>query len=257
MNIKLSKSKFICLLIVFYIILYIIFKLILVYYQDLYMDNNVFNNKYKEEKTLKIKSYDSKKRLETDYFQTNSDNYRIKVKNYFDKFELGESDYNFEYHVLYNDDYETPPAIMFGKFDSQTSNTNSNTVDSIYYEFNYFPLYISHLSRNMFLKKNRINNDVDLIKYLRKREKRDCTFFTPIIKIKEEYFFNFIEASLPSLENITFIEGDYEGYINEYDNYKQACIIKDDKLYCLTFFNLDYFTEDKISDILESIIIEK
>ena len=42
----------------------------------------------------------------------------------------------------------------------------------------------------------------------------------------------------------------------ETDSFKQACIIKNDKLYCLTFYKLDYFTDDKIEDILRSLVIE-
>lgn len=258
MNIKISKKKLIGLIIIFYIILYIILKLIIVYYQDLYMDNTIFDRKYQKEKILNVKSYSEEQRMRTDYFSSKSTNYKIKIKNYFNNFEIGDTDSNYEYHILYNEnDNENSPAIMLGQFDSQISNTTNNTVDSIYYEFNYFPLYISHYLRNYFLKKNNIQNDKDLIKYLRKREKKECTFTTPIINIKEEFFFNFIETSYPSLENITYIEGDLDGYINEFDNYKQACIIKDNKLYCITFFNLDYFTNDIIKDILNSLIIEK
>ena len=112
------------------------------------------------------------------------------------------------------------------------------------------PVTSNHLKYN-------IDNDVDLIKFIRNRKKKDCSFITPVTSIKENYFFNYIETVLPDLDTITYLEGDLEGYMFETDNYKQACIIKDDKLYCITFYKLNYFDDEKIQDILNSLIIEK
>ena len=258
MKINSSKAKTISILFIFYIVLYIVLKLIIVLCQDLYMDNKIFNKKYGKEQTIKLESYNTEERSNTEYFSNKKGDYKIKIKNYFNGFEPGDSDNNYEYYIKYNSDYkDAEAAFMIGQFPTQLSNTNSNSLDSIYYEFNYFPLYISHMLRKSFLEKNNIKDDVDLIKYLRKREKKECTFLTPIIKIKEEYFFNFIESSYQTLEDVTYIDGDIRGYINRVDDSKQVCIVKDDKLYCLVFYKLDYFTDEIINDIIRSIIIEK
>lgn len=254
---KLSKRKMIILVIILYIALYVGFKSVIVYYQDLYMSNDIYNVKYSDDKTINISSYTREQVNETTYFSNKSDVYKMKVKNYFDGFEAGDSDTNYEYYMLYDENEKVKAAFMMGQFDTEVKKIDLMDKSSQYYEFNYFPQYISTYLRDKFLSKHNINNDVDLIKYIRQRKKLNCTFITPIITIKENYFFNFIEATLPDISNITYIDGDIEGYIVEEADYKMACIIKDDKLYCLTFFKLDYFNDDIIKDTLKSLIIEK
>ena len=255
---KMSRGKFLILVSVFYIFLYVVIKLFIVYTQDLYMDNEIYNKEYGMGKVLNITKYSKDEMKSCEYFESNSDQYKMKVKNYFKDFEAGDSDSNYEYYLLYADNNEVNAAFMMGQFETQLHNIkNYKDESSYYYEFNHFPLYISNLLREYYLDKHDINDDVDLIKYIRDRKKVDGRFTTPIIKIKENYFFNFVETNLPSLDNITYIEGDYRGYMYETDTFKQVCIIKNEKLYCLTFYKLDYFTEDKINDIIRSLIIEK
>ena len=159
--------------------------------------------------------------------------------------------------MLYNDANNVEAAFMFGYNNTQLYDIKNNSgTDNVYYEFNYFPLYISNVLEKFYLKKYDIKNDIDLIKHIRERKKVECNFFTPIFKIKENYFFNYIETSLPPIDKITYIEGDLEGYIFEMDNYKQVCIIKNGMIYNLTFFKLDYFTDDVIEDVLRSVVIE-
>ena len=257
MSTKMSRTKFLILTIVFYIFLYIVLKLFIVYTQDLFMDNEVYDKKYNIGKVLNIKTYSEEEKSSTDYFESNASSYQMKIKNYLQDFEAGDSDTNYEYYLLYDDTNKITAAFMMGQFETQIHNIKNYDESSYYYEFNHFPLYISNLLRDYYLNKNNIKDDVDLIKYIRERKKEDGRFLTPIVKIKENYFFNFVETNLPSLDNITYIEGDLNGYMYETDTFKQACIIKNNKLYCLTFYKLDYFTEDKIEDILRSLIIEE
>ena len=252
-----SHKKNYVLLVIFYLFIYTALKLILVYYQDLFMSNEVYDREYGIGDVLTINSYSKEEKKDTDYFESKSKNFSMKVKNYFNDFEAGDFDTNYEYYMLYDDNNQVEAAFMMGQFDTQLSSINSLDRNSLYYEFNYFPLYISTFLRNRFLKKYDINDDVDLIKYIRSRKKINCDFFTPITSIKENYFYNFIETVLPDLDKVTYIEGDLHGYMYEADSYKQACIIKDDKMYCLTFSKLDYFDDEKIKDILESLVIEK
>lgn len=256
MDTKLSRIKFLILVTIFYILLYVVLKLFIVYTQDLYMDNQVYDKTYNIGKVLQISSYTKEEQEQTEYFETSSDNFKMKVKNYFKDFELGDSDYNYEYYILYDDTNNVSSAFMMGQFETQLHYIKTYDESSYYYEFNHFPLYISNLLREYYLNKYKIKDDVDLIKFIRERKKINCNFITPIVTIKENYFFNFVETNLPELDNITYLEGDLEGYMYETDSFKQACIIKNDKLYCLTFYKLDYFTEDKIEDVLRSLIIE-
>ena len=254
---KMSRTKFIALTAIFYIIIYIVVKLFIVYTQDLFMDNDVYSKQYNIGKVLTVNSYTEEEKANTDYFESYSDSYKMKIKNYFTEFEAGDSDSNYEYYLLYDAENQINAAFMMGQFETQIHSIKNYDESSYYYEFNHFPLYISNLLREYYLNKNNITNDVELIKFIREREKEDGKFTTPIIKIKENYFFNFVETNLPSLDNVTYIEGDLTGYMYETDTYKQVCIIKNDKLYCLTFYKLDYFNDDMILDILRSLEIEK
>lgn len=255
MSTKMSRPKFLILTCIFYICLYVVLKLFIVYTQDLFMDNDVYNKTYNIGKVLKVESYSKEQRAETDYFESNATAYKMKIKNYLTDFEAGDSDNNYEYYLLYDDENKIMAAFMMGQFETQIHNIKNYDESSYYYEFNHFPLYISNLLREYYLNKNHIKDDVDLIKYIRERKKEDGRFLTPIVKIKENYFFNFVETNLPNLDNITYIEGDLNGYMYETDTFKQACMINSNKLYCLTFYKLDYFTDDKIEDILRSLII--
>ena len=257
MSTKLSKTKFIVLILVFYLCLYVALKLFIVYTQDLYMDNEVYNKEYNIGKVLKIDSYTEEEQEETDYFTSSSNSFQMKVKNYFYDFEAGDSDDNYEYYMLYDDENNVIAVLMMGQFETQLHNIKAHDQTSSYYEFNHFPLYISNLLRNYCLNKHDIKDDVDLIKFIRERKKIDARFKTPIIKIKENYFYNFIETNLPNLDNITYLEGDLNGYMYETNTYKQACIIHNSKLYCIAFYKLDYFTDEMIEDVLRSLIIEK
>ena len=256
MSNKMTRPKFIILTLIFYVFLYIVLKLFVVYVQDLFMDNEVYKIQYNIGKVLTINTYTKEEKENTEYFESNAKDYKIKIKNYFQDFEAGDKDINYEYFLLYDEENNVKAAFMMGQFETQIHSIKNYDESSYYYEFNHFPLYISNLLRDYYLNKHQIKNDVDLIKYIRERKKEDVHFTTPIVKIKENYFFNFVETNLPSLENVTYIEGDLNGYMYETDTYKQACMIQDEKLYCLTFYKLDYFTEEIIIDILRSIEIE-
>lgn len=257
MNKKLSRIKFIITTIVLYILLYVILKLFLVYVDDLFMSNEVYNNEYGLAKVMDSKNYTAADKNNTEYFTSESKSYKMKVKNYFSDFEQGDKDESYEYQMLYDEENNIKATFMMGIFDTRIDSINDYTEDGIYYEFNHFPLYISKNLRNKLLENNNIKNDVDLVKHIRERKKINSNFFTTIIKMKENYFFNFLETTLPDLTTVTYIEGDKEGIIYESANYKQACIIKNNKLYCLIFYKLDYFNDDIIYDIINSLEIEK
>ena len=251
---KMSRTTFLIIVGVSYLVLYFILKVFIVFTQDLFMNNEVYKKTYNEATVLKIEKSNEEN---IDYFTSKSDKFKIKVKNYFDGFELIEQDNNYESYALYNDDNLVKAVFVMGEYDTQIYNINNYNEDSYYFEFNHFPLYISDITRKHYLKKYNINDDVDLIKFIRERKKVNCNFFTSILKIKENYFFNFVELALPELDNITYLEGDLEGYIIPGEDFKRAFVLKNDKLYCFTFHKLDYFSDDVIKDILSSMIIEE
>ena len=249
---KMSRSTFLVIVFIAFFFLYLLLKGFIVFTHDLFMNNEVYKKNYVSGKILKIKTNNNVGK----YLVPNAKDLTLKVV---DKFEGFEPDYvsdNYETYTLYNENNVAEATFTIGVYDTQLSLINNYDEESYYYEFNHFPLYISDILRNKFLEKYNIENDVDLIKHIRSRDKKEGNIFTSVVSIKENYFFNYIELILPPLENITYLEGDLEGYILGNDNYKRAFIVKDDKLYCFSFSNLDYFNDNEIKSILESIIIK-
>lgn len=76
--------------------------------------------------------------------------------------------------------------------------------------------------------------------------------------MKENYTINFmISIIIPEIDNITLINGDYNGYIfNMKNKTKEVNIIENDKRYVFTFINTDYFTDEYINQLIETITIE-
>ena len=237
-------------LVCFYIILFILFKFGIYYITDNYMNNDITNKTYGIGDVITTTKYTKEEIKDTNYLEYKN----FKVKNYVEDFEIEDSDYNYKYYV--NSNMEKNTALMIGIFPTRIDEINNYDDDSIYVELNHFPIYISKTSRNKFLEKHDIKNDVYLIKYIRTREKHKYNIFTPTTKIKEEYFYNFIEYNLPNLDKIYYIEGDREGYIFVDDDMKQISLIDKDKLYVLRVYNLDYFTDEVIEDIIRSTVIE-
>ena len=62
---------------------------------------------------------------------------------------------------------------------------------------------------------------------------------------------------LPRNSGITLIDGTYAGYIFELSgDGKQACILYNDKCYVFTFIGEDYFRDEYIYELLDTIVIE-
>ena len=140
--------------------------------------------------------------------------------------------------------------------------TTDSLVDILKSDFELYGWTQEHLSlskeeRIRFFEKYNIENDVDLIKFLSAYEYKENNLFTRTNKMKENYFVKFITSFLMSLgESVTLIDGDYEGYIlNMYEN-KEAYIIKNNKKYVFTFLKTDYFTDEYIKELLNTLIIK-
>ena len=249
---QLSKKSFIILLTLFFFFLYILLKLILLFTQDLFMNHEVYDKKYNIGDVWNIQSEYSGDRFQIKF----NDNHQISTNNYFSNYTLEDHDNNYYSYVQYGEDNLVQSVFMVGQYDTQLYNINNYSEESYYYEFNHFPLYISDHLKKHYLKKYQINDDVDLVKFIRSRKKIQCNFFTPVIKMKENYFFNFVELSLPNLDEITYVEGDLNGYIVRGEDYKRVFLLKNGKLYCLTFHKLNYFTDEKIKEILKSVSFE-
>lgn len=117
---------------------------------------------------------------------------------------------------------------------------------------------VTNVTFTNILEKNNINTDIELFDYYSKQKYIKNNIFTSVKKIKENYAKYFmISVMMPTMENITLINGDYNGYIfNITNNMKEVSILKNDKKYVFVFLNATTLTEEYLTDILSTIVIE-
>ena len=135
---------------------------------------------------------------------------------------------------------------LFGIYTYDTEKSDFTSLDQKY--------------RVAFLNKYKITNDLELLQFLEKNQNKENTIFTPIIKMKENYFIKLLIVTGISDYTYTIIDGDYTGYVisNIGDSKtKVVRLYKNDKLYVFVFVNLDldYFTDEVIEDFISTVII--
>ena len=100
---------------------------------------------------------------------------------------------------------------------------------------------------------------ISLIKYLAKNTDKKANIFTSTREIEWLYTMNALVGSIfENAEDLFFIEGTYQGIMFTYksSNQKSILINKDGKNYGINFIGLDYFTDEYINELLETLIIE-
>lgn len=116
-----------------------------------------------------------------------------------------------------------------------------------------------------FLIDKNINDDVDLIKYLRNNYYFKSSIFTSTKNIKERYSLNMFSATIPQLYNdITYITGKHKGYIIDYDKnnsfnkmkVRELYLIVNNKVYTFTFYGDEFTTDKYIKNFIETSIID-
>lgn len=248
------KKKYIILIVVLLFLIifgYLGYKIFNLYY---YNTNDIMEDNYKNFlNKLEIKN--------TITINTNSnvDNYltfkNIKIRNDFEKFKkIDESDDMLEYvkYVLYDENENAKAGFVFGISDTYV---NMFKEDVTVYGDSIKKINDSGLEE--FFKKNNITNDIELFEYLKNNKDVKNNIFTSVKQMKNNYTIHLLSSiAFPSLENYTLIEGDYTGYIFNSQNIKEVSILKDDKKYTFTFIKLDYFTDNYINELLNTIIID-
>ena len=111
--------------------------------------------------------------------------------------------------------------------------------------------------RKFFLLKNDINNDIDFYKYVADNYYKENNIFMDKRTLMENYAFNlFTSISVPKVDSIMFIKGDYEGYILKINKIIQVTIIRENKLYGFMTNDLRFQDEIYLKDILSTIEIK-
>ena len=144
---------------------------------------------------------------------------------------------------------------------------------TFYYDFNYNNLKVDdkkNISKEdiqYYLKKNKINNELEIFAYIAsKTYQKDYNFFSSIKYLKGRYgLLKCLYNNTPLLTNKNYslevINGDYDGYMeigNDGNNYyKNINIIKNKKVYKISLISkkIDTFEEKLIRTLLTNLII--
>lgn len=255
---KIKKNK---IRIVSIIILVMFVTLILVFgiYKGIMLNKYTanLNDNYKEvvnglsmDKTMKI----YKKTInESNYLVEDDIKIRNDVSN-FKRIDLN-SELDSVKYLLYNDKNEVESSIWIGNMKSYI---DIFTSDSLILFDDQDSGQFNSADRKYFLLKNDINNDLDLLKYIKNNYYIKNTLFTDIRNMKENYAFNkFVSITFPIVDSTTIISGDYSGYIfNMKKNVRTVHILRNDKSYIFTFFGEQFTTDNYIQDLLSTLEIK-
>lgn len=251
---KMSRKKFLIIVCSIYLVFYIVCKLFLLLALDVYTNNELLDTKYFDASTVTLKFDDkSDKEMLLNDFYINT----LKLDGFEEMNHITEGSYE-SYEFLYETGEDENAYLYLGKNDNLITKINDYDETSIFYSLNHFPVYLSDLTKKSFFNKHDIKDEVDLVKYIRTRDKKTSNFFTPIYTIKERYFFYLIENNLPNINSsFQFIDGTYKGYV--YKTYNMVYYVFDlgnGEIRFLTLYNLNYFDENKVKEILNNLIIK-
>ena len=133
-----KKSKFIIILVCFFILLYVVFKGILFYHSDLFMNNNIYDKQYPYAKVLNINKGNTDDNIKIK-------NIGISINNFIKDYKVTDKQDNY---IRYDNDKS---SVILIKTKDNISQINSTEIDSIFSELYYYPMYISETLRNHFL----------------------------------------------------------------------------------------------------------
>lgn len=185
----------------------------------------------------------------------------IKVKNEFSDFKVLEDQVSSDSikYVLNDSENNIKASFWMGVTDSYV-----DLIKSDYTLFGTGNNRISNTDLASVLDKNNINNDIELFKFLEKSKNIKNSIFTPLKKMKENYELQFITVVvMPSIDSITLIDGDYEGYIfnlqfgsESFKGMREVRIMYQGSVYVFTFLNTEYFNNTYINEILNTVVID-
>lgn len=187
---------------------------------------------------------------EDDYLSFNN----VKVKNYFKDFrkiEATESNDELVRYALYNENNEVIATFSIRIMDTYIDRIKAKDEDS-----KVDDELFNNEDRTTFFKNHNIEDDIDLFKFLKTKKDIKSNVFTSVKKMKENYaYIYFATMGLPTARSITLIDGDYKGYIFNLSDARECNILYKDKRYEFTFSKLNYFTDDYINEILNTVVI--
>ena len=171
----------------------------------------------------------------------------IRVGNFFEDFNLVNPEYITHINQIYTHS-QISANFWFGRSEEMPK----SFIESFLLLADEFETNIDH---QIILDRHNINNDAQLINLA--ANVRRNTIFTPIRRMKENYILNtFAEVVLSHIEEIAIVDGEYDGVMLTVPSGKELQILKNNRIYFFTFLNSNYFTDEKIQTIINTIIID-
>jgi len=172
----------------------------------------------------------------------------VKIKNLFDGFECSEENGFIRYYNKEENKY-----LSFG--------TTERYVDYLDKEKDVFG--INSVAFDSIAKTNMLSSietDLELFKYFYENRNKSVNIFSSINEIKNNYYIKYISyIMLPSIEYITELRGDLDGYILNLNedfnkNLKEVNIIHNNKRYAMLMVGFD---NKEVLEILSTLIIDE
>ena len=174
----------------------------------------------------------------------------MKIKNDFNGFEKQEDKLR-NYDKYFNHDAQT--GFIIGMDETHVTLLQNN--ESFYSEMSDYRVNNKNITK--YLEKNNIKDDLDLIRHVQKNKIDSYNIFTSIFNMKDKFLLSYIiSLSLPTPKEIYKIVGDHGGYAFVLDNIIEVSILENDKRYIYSFIGRDYFTDEYVNELLNSIVIE-
>ena len=169
-----------------------------------------------------------------DYLSFNN----IKIRNDFKDFELETIDdlYSIQKYIRYNDN-KIESFFWISNAETYIDYYKSDAIFFVDKEGVDLLSTFNKSDRGYLLLRNDINNDIDLFNYIKNNYYINSSILTSRRQILENSSINaFINIFNTPFSSITIINGDYLGYIFNYDNgIKEVNILRNNKRYIFTF----------------------
>lgn len=140
----------------------------------------------------------------------------FKIKNVFDGYVQDGEVVDIQPYVFRKKDGNKSYGITFPNEVNNYQIIDSYTADILVADVgdSSFEKKFNSADRKYFLLKNDINNDVDFYKYVADNYYKENNIFMSKREMMENYSFNsFVAIAVPKIEGITYLKGDYEGFI--------------------------------------------
>lgn len=233
----------------------IIYKFFLLHTYKFEKTNDIENIISGLKENYEIKIY---KKTIPDVMYTTIDN--IKIRNDFQNFKRKDkpTEYSFTEFTYEIDDHKLEAFYVstLPQYIDMFSSDDLTFFNSEVKEDNYYKEKFDYADRKYFLLRNDINDDIDFIKYIRDNYDAKSNIFMSKRRIRENYAFNlFTSITIPEVKSITFISGDYNGYIFNGNNSRELHIIRDNKNYVFMLVGQSLISDDYIIDLFSTLEI--